>query len=65
MVRLIQNDVDDRLNINSVDFRNQNFYSAGTNKKFIDDVVGYIAGFVTRKILIRTKCFSCPLLLTS
>lgn len=41
------------------------FYGAGTDKKYIDSVVEYLAGFITRSLLKRSKCYSCPLLLTN
>jgi len=34
-------------------------------KKYIDNTVIHIAGFVTRTILKKSRCFHCPLLLTS
>lgn len=41
------------------------FYGKGKNKKYIDNTVIYIAGFVIRTILKKSRCFQCPLLLTS
>ena len=41
------------------------FYGRGTNKKYIDSVVEYIADFITRSLLRRSRCYSCSLLLTN
>lgn len=41
------------------------FYGIGKNKKYIDNIVSYIAGFVIRTILKKSRCYTCPLLLTS
>lgn len=46
-------------------FDDENCYGIGINKKYIDHVVGYIAGFVMRSILKRCKCSICPVLLTN
>lgn len=40
-------------------------YGEGTNKNYIDNVVGHMAGSVVRSILKKIRCFQCPLLLTS
>jgi len=40
-----------------------NNYDQGTNKTYIDCVVEYIAGRILRSILMRSKCYVCPVLL--
>jgi len=34
------------------------------NKRYIDDVVEYIAGFVVRKFLIKMSCLNCVTAIT-
>ena len=42
---------------------NENFYGPGVNKTYVDHVVEYLAGFLTRVILKKLRCDYCPLLL--
>ena len=47
----------------NIDYSDVNFYGYNTNKKYIDDVTEYMAGFIARKLLLRSKCLNCPFLL--
>ena len=53
------------LETDNVISEHDDFYGKGKNKKYIDNTVIHIAGFVTRTILRKSRCFHCPLLLTS
>jgi len=53
------------LDINIALSERDDFYGKGKIKKYIDNTVIHIAGFVTRTILKKSKCFQCPLLLIS
>lgn len=45
-------------------FESKDFYGEGTSKSYLDQIVMNVAGFVTKSILKRSKCFNCPLFLT-
>ena len=53
------------VSVRDIPIDSADFYGHKTNKLYIDHVVTYIAGFITRSILKRIKCYECPLLLTN
>lgn len=51
--------------ITNINFDSPSFYGHGTEKTFIDNVKQYLTSFVVRKVLIRSQCLQCQILLTS
>ena len=65
---IMNNDFNDFTNDDSneeVFVENENFYGPGVNKTYVNHVVEYLAGFLTRVILKKLRCDYCPLLLTN